>query len=285
MVVAERILPDSYYDDADLEHLYEIPVVFKNPTYRQRKEIELLKTLYRGIMLVTGKARSGKDLYGTSFSFLNKLYFGRPIMLDFKPRRLFGEYIPFNPAVLMNEINKMAKVSSLSHLVNIDESMSTEQEEAFDHASKDWLQDNEIQFQNAILYLSELKRYCYNRNPHNRMNKFIGHLCDIHGHLNLLVLGTHIDYTEIDKHTFLKNVSFWANCEWSMSRLNNTRVTIKRGSYITELGNFDCALKDIIYWVDGATPRDFLDGDCLFHLYNTQNLVNLKPVMTKEVAQ
>ncbi len=283
MVMAEKVLPDYYYDDTDLESLYDIPVVIQNPTYSQRKEIELLKTLYRGVMLVTGRPRSGKDLFGVSFSYLNKVYFGRPVLLDFKPKRLFGEYIPFNPTVLMQEINKMAKVANLSRLIDVDETMTTEQEEVFEKASKDWLESNEVQFKNAILYLSELKRYCYNRNPSNRMNKFIGHLCDIHGHLDLLILGTHIDYREIDKKTYLKNVSFWADCKWSLSRINHTRVTIRRGAYITELGNFDCALKDITYWVDGAAPRSYLDGHSFFELYNTKNLVNLKPVLTKEM--
>ena len=54
-------LPDAYFDNTDLEDLYRIPVILENPTWAQKKEIELYKTLYRGIMLVTGKPRSGKD--------------------------------------------------------------------------------------------------------------------------------------------------------------------------------------------------------------------------------
>jgi len=101
MVMTRYELPDTYYDDTDLENLYNIPVVIKNPTWRQQKEIELYKTLYRGILLVTGKARSGKDLFGVSFSYLNKLFFGRPVLLDFKPKRLFGDFVPFDPVVFL----------------------------------------------------------------------------------------------------------------------------------------------------------------------------------------
>ena len=284
MVIAEQRLPDAYYDDTDLEDLYHIPVVFKNPTWAQKKEIELYKTLYRGVMLVTGKARQGKDLFGVTFSKLNKLYFGRPIILDFKPKRLFGEYIYFDPSMMVREINKMAKSASLNRMVDLEEPMTKKQEDVFNDASQDWIGQNETLFKNAIWYLSELKRYCYNRNPMGRMNKAIGFMCDTHGHLDLLVLGTHIDHREIDYKSFLQKVTIWSNCKWSLTRPNNTRVTIRRGSYISEMGSFDISLKPFRYWVDGAAPRSWLDGQRIYDCYNTKNPVNLKPVLPKEMA-
>lgn len=282
LIETERVLDDKYYDDTDLGSLYNIPVAIQSPTRHQKKEIELYKTLYRGVMLVTGKPRSGKDLFGVSFSYLNKLYFGRPVLLDFKPKKLFGEFIPFDPRMMIHEINKMARAAKFIS-DDVDAPMKKEEESYFVSHAQDWLNTNETLFKNAILYLSELKRYCYNRNPGNRLNKFIGSLCDIHGHLDLLVLGTHIDHREIDYKTYLKNVTIWANCEWSLSRLNNTRVVIRRGSYISEMGRFDYALKPFVYWVDGAAPRGYLGGKRPFDLYNTKNPVNLKPVLPKEV--
>lgn len=288
MMAIEHILTDEYYDDTDLEHLYQIPIVYDNPTRLQKKEIELYKTLYRGVMMIWGKARSGKDLFGVTFSKLNKIYFGRPVLLDFKPKRLFGEYIPFDPLVMVKEINKMAKQTKFadkSHNINdVDTEMTKTEEEYFANYTEEWLDSNETLFKNAIVYLSELKRYCYKRNPHSRINKAIGSLNDIHGHLDLLVMGTHTDYTEIDSHTYLSKTTIWANCKWSVTRLNNTRVVIRRGSYISEMGSFDVSLKPFVYWVDGAEPRNWLDGECCFHLYNTQNYVNLRPVLPKEVA-
>jgi hypothetical protein len=235
-------------------------------------------------MLVTGKPRSGKDLFGVTFSRLNMLYFGRPILLDFKPKRLFGEYIPFDPIIFIREINKLAKQAKFIS-DNTEVPMSKAEAEYFTNHTQEWLNTKgETLFKGAILYLSELKRYCYNRNPMSRMNKFIGSLCDIHGHLDLLVLGTHIDHREIDFKTYLKNVTIWANCKWSLTRPNNTRVIIRRGSYISEAGSFDVALKPFTYWVDGAAQRNFLDGQRFFDLYNTKNPVNLKPVLPKEMA-
>jgi len=283
MEIAEKRLPDTYYDDTDLDDLYHIPVVFENPTWAQKKEIELYKTLYRGVMLVTGKPRSGKDLFGVTFTYLNKLFFGRPVLLDFKPKRLFDNYIPFYPQTMIQEINKMARQAKFVS-DNTETPMSKDEASYFEDHTQEWLDRNETLFKGAILYLSELKRYCYNRNPMSRMNKFIGSLCDIHGHLDLLVLGTHIDHREIDFKTYLKNVTIWANCKWSLTKRNNTVVTIRRGSYISEMGSFDVALKPFRYWVNGAMPRSFLDGQNCFSLYNTKNPVNLRPVLPKEIA-
>jgi hypothetical protein len=212
-----------------------------------------------------------------------KYYFGRPILLDFKPKRLFGDYIPFYPQTMIQEINKMARQAKFVS-DNVETPMTEAEEDYFTNHTQEWLSRNETLFKNAVLYLSELKRYCYNRNPMSRMNKFIGSLCDIHGHLDLLILGTHIDHREIDFKTYLKNVTIWANCKWSLTRPNNTKVTIRRGTYISEMGSFDVALKPFIYWVDGAMPRSFLGGQRVYDAYNTKNPVNLKPVLTKEMA-
>lgn len=276
-------IPDIYFDDTDLENLYNIPVTLENPTRYQKKEIELFKTLYRGVMLVTGKPRSGKDLFGVTFSFLNKLYFDRPILLDFKPKRLFGYYIPFDPILMVRQINNMAKLSKFKS-EDVDGEMSEQEENYFKSHTEEWLNTNEVLFKNAILYLSELKRYCYNRNPHSRMNKFIGSLCTIYGHLDLLILGTHVQSHEIDQYSFLYYITHWIKCTWCLDRMNTTRARINRGTYLTELGQFDVALKPINYYVDGGAPRSWLDGARCYDLYNTQNLVNLKPVMNKETG-
>lgn len=283
MLQPERVMPDSYFDESDLDGLYEIPIALETPTRLQKKEIEFLKTIYRGVMLVTGKPRSGKDLFAVSLCKLNKYYFRRPILLDFKPKRLFGEYRYFSPVMMVQEINKMAKMAAVDMQESLEEKLSKKDENIFADATKEWMQGNEVMFQGAILYLSELKRYCYNRNPHSRMNKFIGSLCTIWGHLDLLIVGTHVQAHEIDRYSFLNYVTHWVNCSWSLTRTNTTDAKISRGTYLSEQGMFDVALKPIIYHVDGGAPREFLSGGNFFSLYNTKNMVNLRPVMSKEM--
>jgi hypothetical protein len=263
MPVAERKLPDIFYDDGNLGNLYDIPVVLPNPTREERREIRFLKSIYRGVMFVTGKARQGKDLFVMTLGKLNKRYFGRRILLDVKPRRLFGEYTYFNPRIMMMEINKMARLSGVGEVdeADLDKPLRGKQEDEFVKAAYEWIDKNEVMFKGALVYLSELRRYCYNRNPHNRVNKFVGALATQWGHLDMLLVGAHIQEHEIDQWTFLGNVNLWVTCSWSLTRLNTTDVKVRRGIYESEVGHFDVTLPPILYRVDGGVPREFLTAE------------------------
>jgi len=259
-------------------------------SYRERKEAEFLKTINRGVMLVTGEAGSGKDLFATFLAALNKYYFAdlfdytkpRKILLDFMPKRAFGTYVPFDGQVMMNEINKMAKAAKME---NFTESNDTKEGADFvDEATHKWALEGEgeMLLKGGYLYLSELKRYCYCRNPHNPFNKFIGSICDVHRHLDLLIVGTHIMKEEIDKSTFLAKTSHWAKCEWMVSKANSTLVKITRGKFYDGSNVWNLQAKPQPMIIDGAKPRAFLNGHRAFDLYPTKNYVNLKPVIRKE---
>jgi len=249
-------------------------------TWKERKEAELLYTIARGVTLITGPPGSGKDLFGVSLCALNKYYFNRRILLDFLPKKAFGEYTLFNAQVMMQEINKMAKSAGVE---GYEESQDEkEKDEITTSLGQKWATgEGSTLLQDSILYLSELKRYCYNRNPHNRFNKFIGSICTIWRHLDLLILGTHVKRHEIDQYSFLSYVTHWAKCSWSLTRPNTTDVRINRGAFIGVNDVYQVEGRPVVLHVDGAKPRAFLDGKCFFDLYETKNLVNLKPVVSK----
>lgn len=275
MVTAERL----EYEE-DIEGLSDFPVR-PDLNYKNRKEAEFLKTIARGVMLVTGPPGSGKDLLGASLTWLNKYYFGRRILLDFIPKRAFGEYTLFNAKVMMEEINKMAKLAGVDYIT---ESNGEKQAIFVEDISKKWVeQQGEALLKGSVLYLSELKRYCYNRNPHNPFNKFIGSICTVWRHLDLLVIGTHVQKHEIDRYSFLEYVTHWAKCSWSLTRPNTTDVTITRGAFIGANAVYDVTARDIVLHVDGRKPRSFLNGKRFYDLYATKNMVNLKPVVRKEL--
>jgi len=254
---SERRLPDSYYDGADLDNLHGFPVVLSNPSRLERKEIEALATFNKGVMLVTGKAGSGKDAFAVSTAYENKRFWGRRILLDFKPRRLFGEYVYFDPIMMQREVDKMAKAASLNEN-DMDEPLTKKQEMIWREAADEWIGGHEILLKGSVLYLSELRRYCYNRNPHNRVNKSIGALCTQWRHLDMLIIGTHVQEHEIDRYTFKGNVTHWVTCDWMVTQLNTTEATIRRGAFLSEYGNFDVRLKPLKITVDGGQPRRFL---------------------------
>lgn len=245
---------------------------------REQREAEFLRTMARGVMLVTGPPGSGKDLFAISLVWLNKYYFGRRILLDFIPKRAFGEYTLFNAKVMMQEIDKMAK------LARTDSTTQIEKGQIVEEMSKRWVEgQGESLLKGAVLYLSELKRYCYNRNPHNPFNKFIGSICTVWRHLDLLVIGTHVQKREIDQFSFLEYVTHRANCSWSISHPHTTDVKITRGAFIGVNNVYDATARPVILHIDGNKARNILKGKRFYDLYHTKNMVNLKPIIRKEV--
>ena len=65
-------------------------------SWRARRDAEVLRSIGRGTMLIHGDRGSGKDLLGVVIDYLNKYYFGRPILVDFLPKKAFGKYTLFN---------------------------------------------------------------------------------------------------------------------------------------------------------------------------------------------
>lgn len=268
---------NKYEFDEDVD-IVEILQPRDGLTWKEQKEAKFLCSIGKGVMLVTGKPGSGKDLFATSISYLNKYYFNRRVMLDFRPKETFGEYTLFNAAVMMKEIDKMAKAAKTEGATD------DEADKLVQSAGEKYIESNETLFRGAILYLSELKRYCYNRNAHNPVNKFIGSLCTVWRHLDILIIGTHVQKHEIDQYSFLAYVTHWAKCSWSLTKQNTTDVTITRGAFIGSSGVYDVAAKPVILHVDGGKPRDLLNGKRFYDLYPTKNLVNLKPVIRRDIG-
>lgn len=257
MVTAHDLeLDNKYYDDSEFTGLEDIPVVLPNPNRDERREIRLFKSIYKGTMFVTGGARQGKDLFVYTLLYLMKRYFGRRVLLDVRPKRLFGEYVYFNPAVMMAEINKMAHLSGVE---GMDKPLDEKQGRIFTEAALEWVDKNTVLFQNAVVYFSELRRYCYKRNPSNRINKFIGALLTQWGHLDMLAVGAHMQENEIDRYTYLDKTKFWVVCRWMQTRSDTTQAQIVRDMVLGNSGVYNMSPNEQVnYYVDGGAPREYL---------------------------
>jgi len=257
-------------------------------SWKRRKEAALYLRIGRGTMGVFGPPGSGKDQWGISTAYLNKYYFGRKILLDFLPKTLFGDYVLFDGSVMVREINKMAKLAGVE---GIDKTKDwKEYEEFVGGATEKWATEGEgySLLKGSVLYLSELKRYCYKRNPHNRFNKFVGSINSVVRHLDLLVIGTHVFENEIDTYTFMQYVHI-AGMKVYCTRMlppreHETMAQVHRYGYI----GADCAYgnlagKPLTFYVDGNAPLEILGGNRVYDLWESKNYVNLKPVTPKEV--
>jgi hypothetical protein len=280
-----RIKEPPYIDDED-DGMGDF-ALREDLHWKVKREARELRTISRGVMLISGEPGSGKDLFGISFCARQRYLFNRKILLDFTPKRawqqVLGDYTPFDATVMMNEINKMAK---LARVEGIDSSVDDkEYDEFIGEATEKWALEGEGEslLQGAILYLSELKRYCPCREPMNRFNKFIGSINSIWRHLDLLNMGTHVLPREIDKTTFLAYAKFRARCSWSMTEAYTTDVTISRGAFVGPDAIYNVEGRPVTFHVNGKEPRKWLGGKSYFNLYKSKNYVNLKPVVRKEM--
>lgn len=278
MVVAEKL---RFADD--LDEMGDFPL---RPElgWRARKESELYRAIARGTMLVTGERGSGKDLFGVSTDYMMKYYFGRPVLLDFLPKKAFGKYTLFNSKVMMSEIKKMAKAAGVTGIETAED--PKEYDQFVEEATVNWALEGEgfSLLKNAVLHLSELKRYCYKRKPHNKFNQFVGALNTVVRHLDMLIIGTHVYENEIDRFTFLQYANIRAHCQWLITKPHTTRVNIILTSIIgadVAYTGFRGRLPPLD--INGNASREFLGGKRFYDLWKSKNYVNLMPEISKEM--
>ena len=277
--VADKL---KFADDTD--DMQDFPLR-EGLSWRLRRDAEIIRSIGRGTMLIHGDRGSGKDLFGIAVDYMNKYYFNRPILLDFLPKKAFGEYTLFNAQVMMQEINKMAKQAGVEGITETKD--QKEYDEFIEEAVVDWALEGVgyVLFKGAVIHLSELKRYCHNRNPMNRFNKFVGSLNTVLRHLDALMIGTHTYPNEIDEKSFMQYANIRAKSEWCLSEPHTTKVRISlRGIIGADFAyGSNILLKPFYYYVNGNEPRGFLDGKRVYDLYQTKSMVNLKPVLSKEM--
>jgi len=84
---------------------------------------------------------------------------------------------------------------------------------------------------NSLLYLTEYWRYCYNREPHNPMNKTMGAIHKVKRHLDCLILGTAQLVTELDKKTCLPWLDWQVTCTRSATNKTGFIYFVQKVKY------------------------------------------------------
>jgi len=284
-------LEDSLRYAEDEDNLKDFPIRggYENLSYKAKKFVDLLRTISRGTMLVTGEVGAGKDLFAIMITFLFRHLMFRRVLLDFKPKKLFDmgdspKYVLFNAQVMMQEINKMAKAAGVE---GIQTSQDQEEYDDFiEEATVKWALEGEglTLLQGAVVYLQELKNYCYNRESNRRFNKFIGKLNAVVRHIDALIIGTHVKENEIDVKTFLQYAKIRAHCTWCLSKPNTTEVKIRRLALATADAVYsNIEGRPVTIYVNAVEPQSILDGKSWGDLYQTKNMINLRPVVSSKL--
>ena len=196
------------------------------------KEKQQAVTLYRlfnelwGVCIVKGDPGSGKDLFGNYIAHKIKRFFpSKQILRDEKPRALFGSYTGlFNEKVLKDDLSRMMSIAKGSKISDV--------EDILEKAADKWVTESgEVLLKNSVLYLTEYWRYCYNREPHNPMNKTMGAIHKMKRHLDCLVIGTVQLPSELDKKTCLPWVDWEVTCTRSTENITGFVYYVRKVKY------------------------------------------------------
>jgi len=230
------------------------------------EEVKQAVTLYRifnelwGVCVVTGNPGTGKDLFGNIISHKIKRYFPwKRVLRDEKPRKLYGPYAGlFNDQVLRDELRMMRKVAKGERKTG--EGTVTYGQE-LEKAADKWVTDEgEVMLKNSVLYLTEYWRYCYNREPHNPMNKTMGAIHKVKRHLDCLIIGTIQLPSELDKKTCLPWVDWRVTCGRSVANPTGFNYFVQKVSYDRRMDALLPTGRPFPMAFDAGKPRNYL-GD------------------------
>lgn len=219
-------------------------------TLEEQKQAVSLYRLFDGlwgVCIVTGAPGTGKDLFGNYLLWKLKRFFPQKrILRDEKPREIFGQYTGlFNERVIWEDLKRMRDIAQRTAPINRDNAM--------DKAADDWVAGaGGVLLKNSVLYLTEYWRYCYNREPHNPMNKTMGAIQKTKRHLDCLVIGTTQLVEELDKRT---------SKPWIDWRITCTRSKIKRlgFTYFVQRVKYDRRM-DVLVPIGRVFPISFDAG-------------------------
>jgi len=246
-----RTKVDSLFDDsAGYENDTGIRFAGGIPL-EERKRATVLYNLFNelwGVIIVKGDPGTGKDLFGNYLQYNLKRWFPwKRILRDEKPRSLFGEYAGlFNERVIVDDLAKMREIAKGAKATEVDNIMND--------VADDWIRGaGEVLLKNSVLYLTEYWRYCYNREPHNPMNKTMGAIQKTKRHLDTLIIGTTQLVEELDKRTALPWIDWRVTCSKSM--VNPTGFT-----YFVEKVKYDRRMDILIALPGRPFPISFDAG-------------------------
>lgn len=248
------------------------PVLVDGLSYNVRKQLDLLKKIERGEMLITGDVGSGKDLFLVSTASLFKHFFGRKIILDFLPNQLFGDYTLMDAPTIIRKIRDIAKQYRVEGIE--DSKDKSELAQFMEEATIKWLLEGEGYdiFNGSVYGISELKKVVFNRNPMARTNKFIGSLGTCWRHLNMLLMGSHVKANELDVKAFLEYAQLRAVCKQTLED-HIFQVSIHRWQQASANWVFSGGkLKSLKFTINGNEPREYLGGKRFYDLYKSKHM-------------
>ena len=184
--IKEMVGEEELYDTTDNEAEFYETYIQPGLTPEQYEDAMFWANYVRGLILVTGPPGAGKGLLASMVAWKMEEYFGKIKILDYKPRPLMGDYIPFSRDMLVNQLDRMRELATVKSHV---EEEPEEQEEnggkvdSVDYSVLNklnkgewWSKQGRIFLKNSVMVLDEFQRYMPRRNTGSAIGNTIGDL-------------------------------------------------------------------------------------------------------------
>lgn len=275
MTVKElEVLDDSLFDG---EGNAEVPTLELNPNLApwEIEQAKSLRRMTRGVMLITGMPGSGKGLLANVIAWKLKHYFGFRILRDDRPRKLFGNYTPFNEDTLLSDVAKMEEIAT----GDLPKEVRTKKakQKLTEQLGKWRTIQGDVMMKNSVILLDEFWRYFHNRRPMNPMGILLGGVVKVWRHLDCLIIGISQQRKELDRFSCLPYVTHEVRVSWSVTRPDTADCTFFPVRYVGSRGILEVTGKKKMFHVNGARPRPELGGARYYDLYNSKSAIALRP--------
>lgn len=229
--------------------------------------------LSRGLILITGPPGQGKTLTMTALVHKARYYYMRYPILDYKPREVFGEYIPFSVDFLVEQLKRV------NEMIQAGNDLLARQ------TGHKWFasEGREVFIRNGVLGLDELgKKWMPHNSAMNPVNQLIASIYTIYRHLNLTIIGCATDQHDVDKNNCLPKVTVHATSDWAVNKRDTTILTLKPVRYNGITGVLNMRAKKRKVLLNGKKPipelgcKDNGESICLYDLYKSDNVVGVR---------
>lgn len=278
---------DELYDQApdfDAESDY---ILMPGLTTEEIDDAMFWKDFLKGIALLTGGPGQGKGMLMHMIAYKLKKYFGKVVVSDTRPRQLFGQYVPFDEAMLVDQLDRMWEVAT-GQVKNPqkDEEGNEIPPHIKPHVTSNgrWVSSRgDVFLRRSIIMLDEFARYMHRREPHLPIKRQLLKMFTIWRHLRCIILGVGTERADFDSSCFPK-----VTCEIRTTRIIRSnrllfKVTIYPLRFIRATGELEVEGKPIGLILDGDMPRsgtgicEELGTKGWKDIYNTDNAIAMEP--------
>lgn len=116
-------IADAELFDESVEDLNVYYTLNPNLSDEEIEDAMFWKDYLRGIILIDGMPGQGKGMLAHMIAYKFKRYFGLTVITDTRPRKLFGNCLPFSQSFLLDQLERMEEVANPRRIKVYDSSL------------------------------------------------------------------------------------------------------------------------------------------------------------------